>query len=195
MNNKSGFTLLEMLIIIIIVSVLAIIGKGSYDYSVEKSIVSEVAPMITAISFAQQAYYVEHQHFASDIKELNFDFTGQGHFEPISQEVFRTDLGEGKYQFRTKHFVYATWCTKENIRCSPEIAFTRLGGKWGNYYSARFRFRNAISEELDGKLHFGGVAYSSNPTSYDKILKNKVFIYIMKKILPEKDYESIIFHP
>ena len=37
MKNKKGFTLIEMLIIMIIISILTVIGKVSYDSHAEKT--------------------------------------------------------------------------------------------------------------------------------------------------------------
>jgi len=188
MNNKSGFTLLEMLIIIIIVSVLAIIGKGSYDYSVEKSIVSEVAPMITAISFAQQAYYVEHHHFAAGIEELNLDVEGNLEY---SDALYFGDPQQGaRYYLRTKNFIYGTWCLNGNLQYDPYIAFTRIGNRRSfphhTYYDIVLRLGRR-----DHEIHYQGVGWNQ-ANYYDNYLKKKVLVYLMKKILPSKDYESII---
>ena len=191
MKNQKGFTLLEMLIIIIIVSILAIVGKGSYDYSVEKAIVSEVAPMITAISFAQQAYYVEHHHFASGIEYLDLNHEGVIEF---SENLYFGDPQQGARNYlRTKNFIYGTWCLNGNLQYDPYIAFTRTGNRrsfpYHTYYDIVLRLGYS-----DHELHYQGVGWTQS-NYYDNYLKKKVLVYLMKRILPGKDYESIIIKP
>lgn len=102
MKKNKGFTLLEMLVVIIIIFVLATVGKLSYDVSVEKSKYSEFYSMITAIKDAQRAYFVEHQRYAESIFDLGLDVNG------VEEHGLKDDLFKNGEGLRTKYFIYGT---------------------------------------------------------------------------------------
>lgn len=102
MKKNKGFTLLEALVVIIIVSILSIVGKLSYDISVEKSRYSEFYPMITAIKDAQRAYFAEHQRYAESIFDLGLDTNG------VEEHGLKEDLFKNGEGIRTKYFIYGT---------------------------------------------------------------------------------------
>ena len=54
---KKGFTLIEMLVVVLIIGVLAAIAVPQYEASIEKSRVAEALVMMKSISDAEQRYF------------------------------------------------------------------------------------------------------------------------------------------
>ena len=98
MKNSRGFTLLEMLIIIIIVSILSIVGKGTYDRSVERSKFTEAYSFVYTIINAQKDFFTLNNRFAENLDELGIDFSGM---------VKEVD-SDGEQWYKTKNFKYST---------------------------------------------------------------------------------------
>ena len=61
--NKKGFTLVELVIVIVIVGILSIISVPVYRGYVEKAIMTEGKTLIGALGKAQLAYHVENEEF------------------------------------------------------------------------------------------------------------------------------------
>ena len=72
---KSGFTLLELLVVVVIIGILAAIALPQYQKAVMKSRVTQVIPLIKAVAQAQDVYYLAHNEFAENIDSLDVDFT------------------------------------------------------------------------------------------------------------------------
>ena len=98
-----------MLIIIIIVSILAIVGKGSYDGYVEKSRWAEAYSVVYTLMNAQKDFYILHGRFADDIDELGVDIDGK---RIENRFVNANLLGKGALGIKTKYFVYGTTSSK-----------------------------------------------------------------------------------
>ncbi|RJO65029.1 MAG: prepilin-type N-terminal cleavage/methylation domain-containing protein [Candidatus Omnitrophota bacterium] len=67
---KRGFTLMELIIVIIILGVLATIGFTQYQRVVEKGRTSEAKTVLGQLRTAQEAYRLEHDGYTPAIDEL-----------------------------------------------------------------------------------------------------------------------------
>ena len=76
MKNIKGYTLVEIAIVMLIISIMAIVVKGTYDGTVEKSKWSEAYTVIGKIIDAQKELHVLNDRFAKDFKELNLNIGG-----------------------------------------------------------------------------------------------------------------------
>lgn len=76
--NKKGFTLLELLVVVLIIGILAGIALPQYKKVVEKSKMAEAVSTVKVISDAQQRYYLVHGNYASckDLNALDIDLPG-----------------------------------------------------------------------------------------------------------------------
>ncbi len=70
---KKGFTLLELIIVIIIVGILATIGFTQYQKTVEKGRAAEARSVLGTLRTAQQAYYLENYAYTSTEADLAVD--------------------------------------------------------------------------------------------------------------------------
>ena len=81
-NHKSGYTLLEVLTVGIVLSVLASLAIPSYLFSLEKAKAGEGLQILQALRSAQKAYYEEHGSYANDIADLDISIPTSKYFDP-----------------------------------------------------------------------------------------------------------------
>ena len=73
---KKGFTLLELLVVILIISILAAVALPQYYKSKEKAEAVELQIMVKALQESQQRYYMVNNDFATSFDELDMDYEG-----------------------------------------------------------------------------------------------------------------------
>lgn len=84
-KNKPGFTLVELVIVIVIVGILSVISVPIYRGYIEKAIMAEGQTLLGAIGKAELAYHLQHRVFLKVEKtdyspELNVDARGGKYF-------------------------------------------------------------------------------------------------------------------
>jgi type IV pilus assembly protein PilA len=70
-NSSAGFTLMELLIVVVILGVLSAIAIPNFINQIGKAREAEVKGIVGSIGRAQQAYHFEKGTFATSIKLLN----------------------------------------------------------------------------------------------------------------------------
>ncbi len=73
MKNKKGFTLLELLIVVLIIGILAATAMPQYRRAVLKARLSTGIPLTESLFQAEQAYYLAHNEFSNDIDALDLE--------------------------------------------------------------------------------------------------------------------------
>ena len=113
-NNKkyhcSGFTLIEMLVVVLIIGILAAVALPQYRKSVEKAKVAEALINISAIEGAMQRYILSNGYPSAKVKYkdiTDIEFSG-GEWE------------ENDYGYKTKEFDYS-WLICYSGGCVFEI--------------------------------------------------------------------------
>lgn len=87
-DNKSGFTLVELLIVVAIIGVLATIGVPTYRRMVQKSKQAEAKIELGALYQCEAAFFAEWGSYGSFLKKMGFDTPLDGSGAPA---------GEGNY--------------------------------------------------------------------------------------------------
>ena len=120
MQNKKifnqGFTLLELLVVVLIIGILASIALPQYNKAVEKSRGTQALTMLNAIVKSSEIFYLTNGRYATQFNELDIDipFTGK---EKGVYDAFVTDtISNGYwsiqlYNYSKQHAVYATRLT------------------------------------------------------------------------------------
>ena len=74
-NNytKRGFTLLELLVVVLIIAVLAAVALPQYNKAAAKSRVMQALPFVNAVYDAQKLYFLEHGVYATRLNQLSID--------------------------------------------------------------------------------------------------------------------------
>ena len=105
----TGFTLIEMMVVVIIIGILASVAMPRYQKTVERSRISEALSILGSIRTAQYRYASEHNKFTNNLGDLDMNVTQYGryfNFSPSNANPF----GNGD---------------------EPVAAATRDGGRYG----------------------------------------------------------------
>lgn len=79
--RKNGFTLIEILVVVIIAGVLAAVALPSFMSQIGKARETEAKMYLSSLGMGQQAYFFEHQTFSNSIEALEITFKeGYYHF-------------------------------------------------------------------------------------------------------------------
>lgn len=76
-NNRlqAGFTLIELMIVVVIVGILASIAMPAYDNYVRKGKRGEGISAIQTVLEAQERYYSDHRKYTSNLSDLGVSST------------------------------------------------------------------------------------------------------------------------
>lgn len=73
---RRGFTLIELIIVIIIVGILATIGMTQYTKVIEKGRAAEAKQVLGSLRTGQNAYYLENGSYTTTISDTGVDAPG-----------------------------------------------------------------------------------------------------------------------
>jgi len=73
-NKNDGFTLLELVVVIIILGILASIGFIQFMKSIEKARTAEARNILGTIRSAQESYRLEHGSYAAESSFIEVNF-------------------------------------------------------------------------------------------------------------------------
>lgn len=76
--QKKGFTLIEIMVVVIIVGILASLAIGNYTRVVEKGRMAESKKIMSVLRQQQYAYYLEKQVFTTSFSALGLNDLPQG---------------------------------------------------------------------------------------------------------------------
>ena len=72
-RGRSGFTLLELLVVVIIVGILATIAIPAFLRAMENARAAEARAFLDTLKTAEEAYYQEHQVYSGSFSDLVVD--------------------------------------------------------------------------------------------------------------------------
>lgn len=164
MENKKGFTLLELLVVVLIIGILAGIALPQYRKAVLKTKFMEIVNSLHILMQAQQRYYIVNDTYTANRDYLDVEF-------PLSETYFKNT----KYQIQVSQNVT---CGLEgaprNVYCkNMSIGLQLLYFFNVNMYTCtNFILENNNNDELCKKLL----------NASDGVLENKKRIYVGQKL-------------
>ena len=81
---KKGFTLLELIVVVIIIGILAMIALPKFVRVAEKARSTEGRMLLDAIRSAQFRYYTEHDKWTSIISDLDMTYSLPTYFNTVN---------------------------------------------------------------------------------------------------------------
>lgn len=110
---KKGFTLLELLIVVIIIGVLATLAIPNFLRAAERARWAEAKSILGTLRGSQIRYYAQYQTYADDLANLDIDFTLPKHFSfavAAADPVATATRSAGDYAgFQVTITVDGTW--------------------------------------------------------------------------------------
>lgn len=97
MKYNTGFTLVELIIVMAIVAILSIVSVPIYQIYIERARETELNTNIPAIIKAQRFHVMEYGQFADNLLDLGFQING-------IEKTYN-----GRKGIRTKNYFYSTW--------------------------------------------------------------------------------------
>ena len=76
LSKKQGFTLIEVLVVVLIVGILAAVAVPQYQKAVYKSRYATLPPLVHTIVSAQEVYYLANGKYATNLQTLDIDLPG-----------------------------------------------------------------------------------------------------------------------
>jgi len=78
----SGFTLVELMVVVIIVGILAAVAVPVYRYNIRRAMASEGMALVGSIRTAQRVWFAEHDAYTSRWSDISgqVDLTGNKYF-------------------------------------------------------------------------------------------------------------------
>ena len=76
-NFKQGFTLLELLVVVVIIGILAAIALPQYRKAVAKAELAQLVNAVKAFSNAQERYFLANGYYSTSKTNLDVDITSQ----------------------------------------------------------------------------------------------------------------------
>ena len=125
MKNKSGFTLVEILVIVLIIGVLTAIALPAYKKSAEKSKVTAAINTMSVVAKSQHTWYLDHNNYTNKFDNLSIELLDKAgkkaknsEFEDINYKYKLVDAGIMAERNNKEYFIYKDYATNKII-CSP----------------------------------------------------------------------------
>ena len=178
-TNKSGFTLVELLMVVVIIGLLTAVALPGYRKAVERSRVSDALTTMDAVAKSEHAWYLANNSYTKDFANLDIALTDKDGnnangaelendlytYELLDKGVI-VDRNNGEYSLYKDYESSQILCMPgDHYVCENLIPFTKepcekLNMSWANTNSTCY-----VNEEERCKGLYGDNMWKENTTN------------------------------
>ncbi len=129
-TNNYGFTLVELIVVVVIIGILSAIAIPSFNNASDKAKQKEASTLLASYAKAAQAYYTENSQIASEVSHLNQYITVAGCTSndsatcKASQEAVAGNKTEWKSPTGMYDIIMSSSATQTAFTASPKSGWT-----------------------------------------------------------------------
>ena len=153
-ETQKGFTIVELVITMVIVSILSIVSIPIYQHYIERARLTEAISILRTIADANTMYFIERGQWCNDIRELPVQLEG---------EIISAD---GAWRIQNKNFIYACVGEESDDTIATVNRAAYHGRYWISMRAATGRYGD--TPQLGNYGLFGNVYPSSPHKEFDK---------------------------
>lgn len=148
----SGFTLIEMLVVIIIIGILASVALPQYQKAVEKARIAKVLPVLRSLYNAGQEHYLKYRQYPTKFSDLGVNLPCQGNerWTTLMPADSACSIGEWSYQVYNITSSNADYITVGRIR-GP---YAGIG--FNIYYTGQYKGKIICAERRSSGVSYSG---------------------------------------
>jgi len=123
-KQKKGFTLSELMAVVVIIAILAGVAMGSYRSITEKSVFNEGLGIAHAIAAAADEYYYEYHKQPEKLEQLVVDLKGISPLTGVNIENKHFSgkfIGDSSVELTSKDYPYTIIVYMEYYRQLPDV--------------------------------------------------------------------------
>ena len=91
-NKTGGFTLIEVLVVVLIIGILTSVALPQYRKAVVKTKVMKLLPLIRTIDSAEQVYYSTYGQYTAKLTDLDIDLPAGGSVNSDGTKIDYSDF-------------------------------------------------------------------------------------------------------
>ncbi|MGD0337124.1 MAG: prepilin-type N-terminal cleavage/methylation domain-containing protein [Candidatus Omnitrophota bacterium] len=95
-TGKKGFTLLELMVVVIVIGILAMVALPRFVRVVERAKSAEGRLLLDVIRLSQLRYYAEHDRYTGAITDLDLAYSPPKYFKDIVAGSSEASLGTAR---------------------------------------------------------------------------------------------------
>ena len=125
-KNKRGYTLMEIMVVVIVVGILASIALPRYSFTMERAKSAEGLEILGSVSQAQKVYQIENGNYTTNLANLDVTFDTIQYFnapsvfdplDPVANPIASIQRSSGLYTFSINENGTIT-CSGDPTACS-----------------------------------------------------------------------------